>query len=67
MVKVGGDYKLTRQVLHRFWEDLNFQTMTPKKRLFTILSKSANNYIVPEDFKPLFSYLLEKHPGLEFL
>ena len=24
MAKVGGDFKLTRQVLHRLWEDLNF-------------------------------------------
>jgi hypothetical protein len=23
--------------------------------------------ISPEDFKPLFKYLLETHPGLEFL
>jgi hypothetical protein len=41
--------------------------MPPKKRLFSIIAKAGANYIVPEDFKPMFSYLLHKHPGLEFL
>lgn len=41
--------------------------MTPKKRLFSLIAKPSVNYIAPEDFKPMFSYLLEKHPGLEFL
>ena len=67
MVKVGADPKLTRQVLQKLWEDLDFQRMHPKKRLFTIIAKVGVNYIAPEDFKPMFTWLLEKHPGLEFL
>jgi hypothetical protein len=41
--------------------------MIPKKRLFTILAKANQSSIVTEDFKPMFSHLLEHHPGLEFL
>jgi hypothetical protein len=41
--------------------------MHPKKRLFTIIAKNGVNFIAPEDFKPMFVNLLEKHPGLEFL
>jgi hypothetical protein len=32
-----------------------------------LLAKKDKSYIVPEDFKILFKYLLETHPGLEFL
>jgi len=31
------------------------------------LAKDGKNVIVPGDFKQIFKYLLEKHPGLEFL
>ena len=38
------------------------------KRVFKILAQKENGkYIVPDDFKSLFKYLLETHPGLEFL
>ena len=58
MTKVGNDYKLTRQLLHRLWEELDYQRMPPKKRLFSLIAKAGVNYIAPEDFKPMFSYLL---------
>ena len=67
MPKVGGEPKLTRQVLHRFWEEFDFQRMIPKKRLFTILAKANQSSIATDDFKPMFNHLLEHHPGLEFL
>jgi len=41
--------------------------MEPVRRLFFLIAQPKSNYIVPNDFKPLFKYLLEKHPGLEFL
>jgi serine/threonine-protein phosphatase 2A regulatory subunit B'' len=67
MVKVGNEYKLTRSVLQKIWDDLDYQRMPVKKRLFSLIAKAGANHITPEDFKPMFSYLLEKHPGLEFL
>lgn len=38
-----------------------------RRRTFKILAKADSKVIVPDDFKPLFSFLLESHPGLEFL
>jgi len=39
-----------------------------KKRTFEVISSSKDKkYIKPDDFKPLFRYLLDTHPGLEFL
>lgn len=32
-----------------------------------MVAQPKSNYIIPNDLKPLFKYLLEKHPGLEFL
>ena len=37
------------------------------KRFFKALAKEGKTNIVPDDFKPIFKFLLEKHPGLEFL
>ena len=51
----------------RFWEQFDFHRKDPKKRLFEVLAKMGASTIVGEDFKPMFKYLLEKHPGLEFL
>ena len=31
------------------------------------MAKPGNNYITTEDLKPMFRYLLDTHPGLEFL
>lgn len=67
MVKVGSDHKLTRQVLHKLWDESDYQRITPKRRLFNLIAKVGATHITPEDFKPMFSYLLQKHPGLEFL
>jgi hypothetical protein len=67
MVKVGNEHKLTRQTLQKIWDELDYQRMPPKKRLFTLIAKAGSSYIVPEDFKPIFAHLLQKHPGLEFL
>lgn len=37
------------------------------RRVFQLLAQPGSNFIVPDDFKPLFKYLLDTHPGLEFL
>jgi len=35
--------------------------------MFTFIAKKGSQYIEKDDFKQLFSYLLENHAGLEFL
>lgn len=40
---------------------------TAAKRTFKVLAQKDPRYIQPDDFKQLFKYLLETHPGLEFL
>ena len=37
------------------------------KRVFKLFAQHNSSVIVPDDFKALFKYLLETHPGLEFL
>ena len=43
-----------------------FEGKTAAYRTFKVIAGSKN-YIAPDDFKPLFRYLLDTHPGLEFL
>lgn len=38
-----------------------------KQRLFEVIKQETSKTIVGDDFKPMFTYLLEKHPGLDFL
>lgn len=40
---------------------------TAAKRTFKVLAQKDPRYLQPDDFKQLFKYLLETHPGLEFL
>ena len=44
-----------------------FESESVPKRTFKTISQKLPGVICPEDFKPLFKYLLETHPGLEFL
>jgi hypothetical protein len=44
-----------------------FEAEIVAKRTFKTISQKVPGVISPEDFKPLFKYLLETHPGLEFL
>ena len=37
-----------------------------KKRLFRLIAKPNKNVIVPDDFKKLLKYIIDKHPGLQF-
>ena len=38
-----------------------------KRICFDVIAKKDKSFIAPDDFKPLFKFLLETHPGLEFL
>jgi hypothetical protein len=38
-----------------------------RMRTFKIIAQKDPKYIQGDDFKQLFKYLLETHPGLEFL
>ena len=49
-----------------FWKKY-YENETVAKRVFKLFAQPDSNVIVPDDFKPLFKYLLESHPGLEFL
>ena len=58
--------KIPKQSFVSFWKK-NFETESVAKRVFKLFAQYNSNVMVPEDFKALFKYLLETHPGLEFL
>mmetsp|Transcript_13646 Transcript_13646/g.9634 ORF Transcript_13646/g.9634 Transcript_13646/m.9634 type:complete len:225 (+) Transcript_13646:815-1489(+) len=73
-IRIDGDKQgdaasktISRAQIERFWRENDHDHTTPKKRVFTIFAKKNSQYIEKDDFKVLFSYLLEHHPGLEFL
>ena len=49
-----------------FWKR-EFEQLPENERVFRLLCQPGVPHIVSADFKPLFSYLLASHPGLEFL
>lgn len=55
-----------KQTFINFWRN-EFENETVPKRTFKIIAQNNPKFIVPDDFKSLFKYLLETHPGLEFL
>ena len=61
-----GATKIPKQSFISFWKK-HFEAECEGKRVFKLMGKLENNYIEPDDFKPLFKNLLETHPGLEFL
>lgn len=58
--------KIKKQPFVNYWKK-NCENCDVGRRVFNLLAQHGSNYIVPEDFKPLFKYLLDTHPGLEFL
>lgn len=58
--------KIPKQTFINFWKK-HYESDTVRRRVFKLMAKPDSKSIVPDDFKPLFSYLLETHPGLEFL
>jgi hypothetical protein len=68
--KVGGldenAEKIPKQNFVNYWKT-EYEMESVSKRVFKLLAQPNTKYIVPDDFKSLFKYLLESHPGLEFL
>lgn len=58
--------KVPKQSIVNYWKKY-METESVAKRVFKIIAKPDKNVICSEDLKPLFGYLLESHPGLEFL
>lgn len=58
--------KIPKHSIINYWKKY-FEHETVAKRVFRLLAKPDKNVLTGDDFKPLFSYLLEHHPGLEFL
>ena len=58
---------LTKDHVQRYWQKLDFHRKTEKERIWHVIKKKDANFMENDDFKPLFVYLLELHPGLEFL
>lgn len=58
--------KIPKQTFVNFCRQ-RMQEKSPERRAFDILCGFTKSVIVPDDFKPLFKFLLETHPGLEFL
>jgi len=58
--------KIPKQSFISFFKR-EFENEVVGMRTFKIIAQKDPKNIVPDDFKPLFKYLLETHPGLEFL
>lgn len=58
--------KLPKQNFINYYKR-NCEGIEVKRHVFNLLAKIDKSCIVPDDFKVLFKYLLETHPGLEFL
>lgn len=58
--------KIPKQSFISFFKR-EFENEVVGMRTFKIIAQIDPKNIVPDDFKPLFKYLLETHPGLEFL
>ena len=58
---------MSKSQVQQFWDRHDLGRKEVKRRIFIAIAKLGKDYMVPEDFKPLFHYLLESHPGLEFL
>jgi serine/threonine-protein phosphatase 2A regulatory subunit B'' len=65
--KVEADKeKIPKQAVVSYYKR-ECESVPVSRRVFNLLAKMNTRYIAPDDFKPLFKYLLETHPGLEFL
>lgn len=58
--------KIPKSSIVNFWKK-HLEKETVGRRVFKIICKADKKVIIGDDFKPLFQYLLENHPGLEFL
>ena len=58
--------KIPKQTFINFFKR-EFENESVSRRTFKTVAQKDPKVISPEDFKQLFKYLLETHPGLEFL
>ena len=58
--------KIPKQNFINFFKR-EFESIGVGRRTFKTIAQKDPKHIIPDDFKPLFKYLLETHPGLEFL
>lgn len=59
--------KVTKKAFSSFFRS-NLEGLSEARRVFNLISSDPQKkFISPDDFKPLFKYLLVSHPGLEFL
>jgi serine/threonine-protein phosphatase 2A regulatory subunit B'' len=57
---------VSKAMFSTFWKN-EMERLPVARRFFKIISKPGKTEVTPDDFKPLFKYLLDSHPGLEFL
>ncbi|CAG9321413.1 unnamed protein product [Blepharisma stoltei] len=57
---------VTKAQFLKYWKS-ELEGKNPVQRLFNVLCKPGRRYLIRNDFKPLMIYLMETHPGLEFL
>lgn len=67
VIKQAGGNKLTREAVSKYWDLKDYHRKCKNRRTFDALKSEGAKTLVGADFKPLFKYLLQKHPGLEFL
>ena len=58
--------KINKEQFKTIWQE-EYEKLEVSKRMFKILAKPGEKYIVSDDFKPMLRELLETHPGLNFL
>lgn len=58
--------KIPKQCIVNYWKKY-MDGESVARRVFKIIAKPDKGVLTNDDFKPLFGYLLESHPGLEFL
>lgn len=67
LVKQGANTLISREAIEAYWMARDYHRKDPKRRLFDLLKQENSKTLVGDDFKPMFKYLLDSHPGLEFL
>jgi serine/threonine-protein phosphatase 2A regulatory subunit B'' len=54
---------ISSEVFRKFWEE-NLKYYDNVRRVFNIIRHPSRDYIIPNDFEPIFKEILNTHPGL---
>jgi len=65
--KLAGDETKVSQAKCRFWWENSMKHKKPEARLFDLLKGQGSNYVTREDWMKHLRFLLDTHPGLDFL